>query len=125
MAQGLANTIVNDVPGMRVVAIYNRRVERAIQAYEYAGVGNTIVVTKQAALEDAIRAGKAAVTEDAVLLARSEHVDVIVDTTGAVEFGAVMLLEAFAHGKDVVLLNAEVDATIGPILQVHAAKHGV
>ena len=125
MAQGLANTIVNSVPGMRIVAIYNRRVERAIQAYAYAGVGDAVVATKQADLEDAIRSGKGVATEDAFLLARSEHVDVIVDTTGAVEFGARVLLEAFAHGKDVVLLNAEVDATIGPILQVHAAKHGV
>jgi predicted homoserine dehydrogenase-like protein len=35
-----------------------------------------------------------------------------------------MALEAFRHGKSVVLMNAEVDATIGPILRVHAAKHG-
>jgi predicted homoserine dehydrogenase-like protein len=34
-------------------------------------------------------------------------------------------LEAFEHGKDVVLMNAELDATIGPILQVYARKHGV
>jgi predicted homoserine dehydrogenase-like protein len=125
MAQGLANTIVNSVAGMRVVAIYNRRVERASQAYDYAGVPDTVVATRQGDLEDAIRSGKPAVTEDAFLLAGSEHVDVIVDTTGSVEFGARVLLEAFVHGKDVVLMNAEIDATIGPILQVHAAKHGV
>ncbi len=41
------------------------------------------------------------------------------------EFGAHVVLEAFRHGKDVVLLNAELDATIGPILQVYAKKHGV
>ena len=29
------------------------------------------------------------------------------------------------HGKDVVLMNAEIDATIGPILQVYAERHGV
>ena len=29
MAQGLANTIANSVPGMRVAAIYGRRPERA------------------------------------------------------------------------------------------------
>ena len=34
-------------------------------------------------------------------------------------------MEAFKHGKDVVLMNAELDATIGPILQVYARKHGV
>ncbi len=34
-------------------------------------------------------------------------------------------LESFKHGKDVVLMNAEIDATIGPILQVYAKKYGV
>jgi predicted homoserine dehydrogenase-like protein len=65
------------------------------------------------------------VTEDAFLLARSSQVDVLVDVTGSVEFGAPVALEAFRHGKDVILLNAEIDATIGPILQTYAVKHGV
>ena len=84
-----------------------------------------IVATKQHELEDAIRSGKPVVTEDALLLARSEQVDVIVDTTGSVEFGARIALEAFKHGKDVIMVNAEIDATIGPILQTYADKHGV
>ena len=46
-------------------------------------------------------------------------------STGSVEFGAQVVLEAFKHGKDVVLMNAEIDATIGPILQIYADKHGV
>ena len=49
----------------------------------------------------------------------------MVDVTGSVEFGAQVALEAFAHGKSVVLLNAELDATIGPILQLYAQKNGV
>ena len=55
-------------------------------------------------------------TDDPFLLCRSEHVDVVCEVTGAVELGAQVALEAFAHGKDVVLMNAELDATIGPIL---------
>jgi predicted homoserine dehydrogenase-like protein len=34
-------------------------------------------------------------------------------------------MEAFAHGKHLIAMNAEVDATIGPILNVHASRHGV
>ena len=49
----------------------------------------------------------------------------MVDVTGSVEFGAQVALEAFAHGKSVVLMNAELDATIGPILQLYAQKNGV
>lgn len=125
MSQGLTNMIVNSVPGMRAVAIYNRTAARASQVYAYAGVRDVVEPRTQAEFDAAIRGGKAAVTQDAMLLARSEQVDVIVDATGAVDFSAQVLLEAFAHGKDVVLLNAEVDGTIGPILQTYAARHNV
>jgi predicted homoserine dehydrogenase-like protein len=124
MGQGLTNHIVNPVPGMRMVAAYNRRGQRAIDMFAYAGREDAVVATTQGQVEDAIRAGKAVVTEDAFLLARSEQIDVLVDVTGSVEFGARVILEAFQHGKDVVLMNAEVDATIGPILQTYADKHG-
>ena len=125
MGQGLTNQIVHSVPGMRMVAAYNRRGQRAIDMYAYAGLEDTVVATTQGELEDAIRAGKPVVTEDAFLLARSEQIDVLVDVTGSVDFGARVILEAFQHGKDVVLMNAEVDATLGPILQTYADKYGV
>jgi len=124
MSQGLTNQIVHSVPGMRVVALYNRHLKKAFHVFNYAGRTDVIVATTQEQLEDSIRAGKAVVTEDAFLLARSEQIDVLVDTTGSVEFGAQIILEAFKHGKDVVLMNAEIDATIGPILQTYAAKYG-
>jgi predicted homoserine dehydrogenase-like protein len=125
MAQGLTNMIANSVPGMRITAIYARRPERAFQIFSYSGIADVVAAATQDQLEDAARAGKSVVTEDAFLLARSEYIDVLVDTTGSVEFGAQVILEAFQHGKDVVLLNAEIDATIGPILQTYAAKYGV
>jgi predicted homoserine dehydrogenase-like protein len=60
-----------------------------------------------------------------MLLAHSPHIDVLVDVTGSVEYGAHVVLEAFRHRKDVVLMNAELDATIGPILQTYADQHRV
>ncbi|HKW68039.1 MAG TPA: SAF domain-containing protein [Terriglobales bacterium] len=125
MGQGLTNQITNSVPGMRMVAAYARRVDKAVKVFEYAGRTDVVIATSQGQLEDAIRAGKPVATEDAFLLARSGQVDVLVDVTGSVEFGAHVILEAFKHGKHVVLMNAEVDATIGPILQVYAEKYGV
>jgi predicted homoserine dehydrogenase-like protein len=124
MAQGLSNQIVNSVAGMRLVAMYNRHLPKAINTCRYAGL-EPVEAHAQGAIDAVIESGKTAVTEDAFLIARSPHVDVLVETTGSVEFGAQVILEAFKHGKDVVLLNAEVDATIGPILQTYAAKHGV
>ncbi len=125
MAQGLTNQIVNSVPAMSTVAIYSRKPQKAIHVLNYSGLENPIEAITQSQLDDAIRDGKPVFTQDVMLLARSEHVNVIVDTTGSVEFGAHVLLEAFKHGKDVVLLNAELDATIGPILQTYADEHGV
>jgi predicted homoserine dehydrogenase-like protein len=65
------------------------------------------------------------VTDDAFLLCRSDQIDALVDVTGSVEFGAHVVLEAFRHGKHVILMNAELDATIGPVLQLYAERHGV
>ena len=122
MSQGLGNHIVNTMLGMRMVGVYNRRVQRAFDLCAYCGVKDAVAPTRQEEVDLAIREGKTVVTEDAFLLARSKEVDVLVDVTGSVEFGARVAFEAFKHGKDVILLNAEIDATIGPILQVYAAE---
>lgn len=125
MCQGLTNQIAHGTVGMRVVAISNRKAERAAGVFKYSGYQDVAFADTQRALDDAISSERPVVTEDAFLLARSGLIDVLVDATGSVEFGARVTLEAFKHGKDVVLLNAEIDATIGPILQAYAAKHGV
>ena len=125
ISHGLANHIANTKPGMRVVGVYNRHVQRAYDLCHYAGLTDVVCPTAQGEADLALREGKVVVTDDAFLLARSPGVDVLVDVTGSVEFGARVALEAFSHRKDVVLLNAEIDATIGPILQVQAEKYGV
>jgi predicted homoserine dehydrogenase-like protein len=125
ISQGLANHITNTVTGMRVVGVFNRKVQRAFDLCAYAGLNDAVSPLSQAEADLAIREGKVVATDDAFLLARSSGVDVLVDVTGSVEFGARVALEAFKHGKDVILLNAEIDATIGPILQTYAERHGV
>ena len=124
MGQGLTNQIVHSVPGMRMAAIYNRKPDRALGVYRYAGCEDVKSVSSQAELDEAVRRGLPAVAEDPYTICRSPEIDVIIDVTGSVEFGAHVILEAFAHGKSVVLMNAEVDATIGPILRVYGRKHG-
>jgi predicted homoserine dehydrogenase-like protein len=125
ISHGLANHIVNTTPGMRLAGVYNRTLQRALDLCQYAGVQDVASPAHQGEVNGAIRHGKIVATDNAFLLARSPEIDVLVDITGSVEFGARVACEAFHHGKDVVLLNAEIDATIGPILQVHAQKHGV
>ncbi len=57
--------------------------------------------------------------------ARQENIDVVIEATGEIEFGAHVVLKAIENGKHVVLMNAELDATVGPILKVHADRAGV
>lgn len=125
MGRGIALQICTAVKGMRVVAIANRTLAGAQRAYREAGVEGVRVVETVAQLERAIEAGVPAVTEDALLACRAAGVDAIVEVTGAVEHAARVTLEAIAHRKHVVLMNAEVDATIGPILKTYADRAGV
>ncbi|WP_412030230.1 NAD(P)H-dependent oxidoreductase [Deinococcus yunweiensis] len=124
MGRGVANQIVNSVPGMELVAVSNRHPEGAARAYREAGATPVMVDTLDA-LEDAIRAGRPAATGDASLLCRSGQIDALIDVTGAVEFGAQITLEAFAHGKHVITMNAELDGTVGSVLQRRADAAGV
>jgi predicted homoserine dehydrogenase-like protein len=125
MARGVANSIVNSVPGMELVAISNRTPERAVRAYTEAGREDVRAVASVGELEDAIRQGRPAVTEDANLLCEAENIDCLMDMTGALEFGARMTLKAIRHGKHIVSMNAELDATVGPLLKKYADKAGV
>lgn len=125
MGHALTNQIVNSVRGMRVAAVYGRKPERALDAYRFAGCVDVVTAGTQGALDDAVRRGQPVVTDDPFAIGRSPEIDVLVDVTGSVEFGSRLLLEAFAHGKSAVLMNAEIDSTIGPILRVYARQHGV
>jgi predicted homoserine dehydrogenase-like protein len=125
MGRGIANQIKNSVPGMELVAISNRSLDAAKRAYSEAGIEDYKEVSTVAELEDAIAHNQYAVTEDAMLLCRAEGIDALIEVTGAVEFGAHVVLEAIAHHKHVIMMNAELDGTIGPILKVYADKAGV
>jgi predicted homoserine dehydrogenase-like protein len=125
MARGFVNQVTNAVPGMVVAAISNRTVARAVDAYRYAGAPAPVVVDDLVALDAAVAASRPVVTDNPVLLAQCEQIDCLIDITGAIEFGAAIALEAIANGKHMVLMNAEVDATIGPILHDRARAAGV
>ncbi len=125
MGRGLTNQIVNSVPGMELVAIANRTLGNAERAYREAGVAEWTVVTDAAELDKAVANGLPAVTDDYAVVCESHSVDAIVEATGAVEFGCHVVLKAIEHGKHVVLLNAEVDATVGSVLSLRARERGV
>ena len=125
MARGLVALITNQIPGMEVVAIANRTLQRAADAYAFAGRDGAVAAADLAALERSLSAGAPAISSDPALLVRSGAIDALIDITGSVNHGAGIVLAAIEHGKPLVLMNAEVDATIGPILHEKARAAGV
>ena len=125
MARGIALQIIKSCPGIRLVAIANRHPERARKVYEAAGVIDAQRVTCPLDLSYAIETKRYAVTDDPFLLTASLDIDVILEVTGHVEYSSRVVFDAIAHQKHVVLMNAELDGTIGPILKTYADKAGV
>lgn len=125
MGRGIANQILNSVPGMELVAIFNRNLDGAKRAYTEAGIEGVQVVETVEQLESAIAQDNYAVTDDAMLLCQAEGIDALIEVTGTIEFGAQVVTQAIAHRKHVILMNAELDGTIGPILKVQADRAGV
>ena len=125
MGRGLTNQIVNSVPGMELVAIVNRTLSTAERAYREAGLSGVRLVGSGDELDRAIADGVPAITSDYRAVCESLAVDAIVEATGAVEYGSRVVVHAIKHRKHVILMNAEVDATVGPILSLRAKEAGV
>ena len=125
MGQGMASVIERNMVGMRVVAIANRTAETAERVFADAGVEDSVRVNDQDALDGVLARGGRAVTSDPLLLCRAPGIEAIIECTGDVEAGARVVTEAIANRKHVLLVNAELDATVGPILKVLADRAGV
>ncbi len=110
---------------IRIVAIANRTPSKAIDAYDAAGFPGAVVVDSAPALAKAIEAGIPAVTEDPMLVATSPHVDVVLEVTGAVDDALAPVLAGIEHGKHMLLMNPELDGTLGPLLKAKADRQGV
>jgi predicted homoserine dehydrogenase-like protein len=125
MGRGIALQLLTGVRGMTVSAIANRTLPEAVRAYREAGVTDVVTARSARDAEDAVRAGRPCVTEDPAHLADAEGIECFVECTGEIELGASMILRAIDRAKHVVLMNAELDATAGPILKARADRAGV
>ena len=123
--RAIALQLATPPPGIRLVAIANRTVAHAERAFREAGVLTWSRTASAREAEQAIKRGVPVLTDDPSVLTRCEAVDVVVEVTGTTGAAAGIVLDAFEHGKSVVLVNAELDSLIGPILKVKADQAGV
>jgi predicted homoserine dehydrogenase-like protein len=125
-AKGFALQLLTYPVGMHLVAISNRTLEHASEAVVDAiGEGHTAACNSAQELSAAIKEEKVVITTNFELLCSSDSIDVIVEATGETEFGAQVTLKAIEGHKHIILINAELDATLGPILKSKADAAGV
>jgi predicted homoserine dehydrogenase-like protein len=123
--RAIALQLGTPVPGIRLVAIANRTLAHAERAFREAGITGWSRVTSAREAETKICQGLPVLTDDPSALTACPAIDLIVEVTGTVEAAARVALDSFDHGKHVVLVNAELDSFIGPILKAKADKAGV
>lgn len=103
MGYGMISQI-STIPGMAVTGISDIRLEnaqRAADAYNHSATTKVNILT----------------STDLREVIHSPNVEVIVDATGVPEVGAQISLETLIAKKHLVLLNVEVDITIGPLMK--------
>ena len=125
MGRGIARQLLGSMRGMRLAAISNRAPDRARSILTEFGAEKIAAVDSPRELERAYESGAIGVTDDPEAIYASGVVDVVIEATGHVEFGAGVALGSIEHGKHIVLMNAELDATVGPILKRYADRAGV
>lgn len=123
--RAIALQLGTPAPGIRLVAIANRTIEHGERAFREAGIAGWNNPGSVREAEAAIARGVPVLTDDPSVLTSCDVIDVLVEVTGTVEAAAHVVLDAFDHGKHVVLVNAELDSLLGPLLKAKADKAGV
>lgn len=123
--RAIALQLGTPVPGIRLAAIANRTAQHAERALREAGIEAWTSAETASEADALIERGKVVLTDDATVLTRAGNLDIVIEVTGTVDFAASVALDAFAHRKPVILVNAELDSLIGPILKAKADEAGV
>ena len=126
MGRGIALQL-RAMPGLEPCILVNRTVERAVEAWVLAGAAREeIVVTDDPRLlEIAVEQGLPCVCREPESAVAVTGVEVFVEATGTVGPAARAVLRAIAARKHVVVMNAELDGTIGCYLAERARQQGV
>jgi predicted homoserine dehydrogenase-like protein len=123
--RAIALQLGTPVPGMRLAGISNRTPSHAERSFREAGITGWQTASSAGDAAGKIERGVPVLADDPHMLTRCSAIDLIVEVTGTVSFGASVVLDAIAHGKAVVMVNAELDSCVGPILKARADEAGV
>jgi len=126
MGRGMVSQMYN-MKGMLPTIVIDLDLDAAKYAFTKAGVSDADIVYATNALEAnlAIEQGKSIICSDYKVACETKLIDVVVDATGGVEIGADIAFNTILNKKHIVMLNAETDSVVGPILNKLAKDAGV
>ena len=111
---------------MRPSVIVNRNTGRAVDALTQMGIKADDIIHSDSVdeLVTAIRSGRPAITSHAGILV-DLPIDVVVEATGALDYGTETILAMLDAGKHVVSFNAECDALLAWLFHERARANDV
>ncbi len=125
IARGIVSQLLKPPVGIRLAAISNRTLSRAETVLRDCGLDQFSIGSSVSEVESQISRGRVSVTDDPSFLCDASNVDVIIEATSDMEYGAKVVLGAIEGRKHVVLLNAALDSTVGPFLKLLADRKNV
>jgi len=111
-------------PGIDCVAVCDININRCVDALKACELKYKSA-TNQNELEDTIQKGLIGVCEDGMLLAKSENIEVLIESSSSIMPAGQFALKALEQGKHLVLMNSEIDLIFGPLFSQVAKKNGV
>lgn len=124
LGRALASQILSRVPGMQLSCIATRTIEKAAKLLKDHQVSYQIV-TSPREIEQAILNGDVALTDNPEWMCSASGLEVLFDACGDIEMGIKIALGCLENEKHLILINAELDATVGPILYQKAKSKGL
>ncbi len=114
------------IRGIRPAVVINRTAKKAVDALLRSGYDKSDLafVESPMAAKSAFERGKIVVSED-YHIALDLPLQGIVDATGNPSLGAELACASIDSHLDIIMLNVETDAAVGPILLQRAQKEGV
>jgi len=114
---------VPHTPGVHLAGIADLSPDNAKRNLQR--VGWDLEKSLSSTLDAALKEGRTHVSDDWRALVSHPALDIIVESTGHPLAAVEHALEAFRHGKHVVMVTVEADAFCGPLLAKKAAEAGV
>ncbi|HHX66844.1 MAG: NAD(P)-dependent oxidoreductase [Miniphocaeibacter sp.] len=126
MGTGLVNQI-SRIKGMTTSIIVDEKIDKAYHALDSAGIKKEDIIKTNSIqqAELALSKNKFVITDDYTLAYRLDKIQGVVDATGNPPFGAQLAMESIENYRNVIMLNVECDAVVGPIIYDYAKKNNV